>query len=143
MHLAMAFVRRHRSGSRLVSPFVLPSFLLAATPWLWTSSVALIVAATAHVVWFVVCELLAPRAVPSAGRPTAVEPPRRSAPVTSGFVSTSVLAVLEEASDIKTFRLVRPDTFSFTAGQFVAVRVSIDGKPHVRCYSISSSPEAR
>ena len=143
MHLVMAFIRRHRSGSRLLSPFVLPSFLFAATPWLWTASVALIGAATAHIVWFVICELLAPRAVPPARRPNTAEPARRSAPAASGFVSTSVLAVLEEANDIKTFRLARPSGFSFTAGQFLAVRVSVDGKPHVRCYSISSSPEAQ
>jgi ferredoxin-NADP reductase len=53
------------------------------------------------------------------------------------------LAVLDEATDIRTFRLARPPGFDFTAGQFVPVRVSIDGKPHVRCYSISSSPDAR
>lgn len=59
-----------------------------------------------------------------------------------GFVSTSVLAVLEEANEIKTFRMARPDGFTFTAGQFLAVRVSVAGQPHVRCYSISSPPEA-
>jgi len=37
----------------------------------------------------------------------------------------------------------RPQGFDFAAGQFVPVRVLIDGKPHVRCYSISSSPDAR
>jgi ferredoxin-NADP reductase len=37
----------------------------------------------------------------------------------------------------------RPQGFEFTAGQFVPVRVSVGGKPHVRCYSISSSPETR
>jgi ferredoxin-NADP reductase len=51
--------------------------------------------------------------------------------------------VLEEANDIKTFRMARPEGFAFAAGQFLTVRVSIDGKPHVRCYSISSSPEAQ
>jgi ferredoxin-NADP reductase len=49
--------------------------------------------------------------------------------------------VLDEASDIKTLRLARPDGFDFVPGQFVPVRLQIDGKPHVRCYSISSSPE--
>ena len=143
MHLAMAFVRRHRSGSRLLSPFVLPSFLFAATPWLWMAPVVLIGAATAHVVWFVVCELLAPRPVPAVRRSAPAAAGHRSPTAASGFVSTSVLAVLEEATDIKTFRLARPNGFSFTAGQFIAVRVSVDGKPHVRCYSISSSPEAQ
>jgi ferredoxin-NADP reductase len=58
-------------------------------------------------------------------------------------VLTPVLAVIEEATGIITFRLARPGGFDFTAGQFVPVRVSIDGKPHVRCYSISSSPDVR
>ncbi len=58
-------------------------------------------------------------------------------------MSTPVLAVLDEANGIKTFRLSRPEGFEFAAGQFIAVRVQVDGKPHVRCYSISSSPDAR
>ena len=117
---------------------------------------ALLAATVAHVGWFAVCEFLAP---PAARR----SPPARSATGTadlprprvndaapksaaapgSGFISTPVLAVLEEANGIKTFRMARPDGFTFTAGQFVAVRVSVAGQPHVRCYSISSSPEAR
>ena len=64
-------------------------------------------------------------------------------PGPGGFTQTPVLAVLEEATDIKTFRLARPHGFDFVAGQFVPVRVSIGGKPHVRCYSISSSPDSR
>jgi ferredoxin-NADP reductase len=54
-----------------------------------------------------------------------------------------VLAVLDEASDIRTFRFARPSGFEFEPGQFVAVRVRADGKDHVRCYSISSAPEVR
>lgn len=54
-----------------------------------------------------------------------------------------MLAVLDEADEIKTLRLARPDGFEFTPGQFVAVKVQIDGKPHVRCYSISSAPHTR
>ena len=159
MHLAMAFVRRHRAGSRLSSPFVVPSFLFAATPWLWMSPIALVASALAHVAWFVACEILAPVSRQPAVRPatpaaTKAQPasmrrqsgsgaPTHAPLSTPGFVSTPVLAVLEEANDIKTFRVARPDGFTFTAGQFVAVRVSIAGKPHVRCYSISSPPEAR
>jgi ferredoxin-NADP reductase len=43
--------------------------------------------------------------------------------------------------DIKTFRVMRPEGFDFAAGQFLTVRVQVDGKPLVRCYSISSAPE--
>jgi ferredoxin-NADP reductase len=54
-----------------------------------------------------------------------------------------VLAILDETRDIKTFRLARPEGLVFTAGQFVPVRVNINGQPHIRCYSISSSPDVR
>jgi ferredoxin-NADP reductase len=164
-HLAFAILRRHRAGNApLASPFVLPSFLLAITPWVATSGRLLAMGLLAHVAWLVACEILAPpprqvaaspvpapspatprpatppaaRAV--ASRPVAARPVAGPAPV---FIPTSVLAVLEETPDIKTFRLARPEGFEFTAGQFVAVRVQIDGMPHVRCYSLSSSPDAR
>ena len=108
----------------------------------------------AHVAWFVACELIAPpvaklspasstRSAPETGvSRVTVAAPKPSAASGPGFVPTSILAVLEEANEIKTFRMARPDGFTFSAGQFVAVRVSIAGQPHVRCYSISSSPEA-
>ncbi len=51
--------------------------------------------------------------------------------------------MFEETTDIRTFRLARPDGFDFVAGQFLPVRVKADGRDHVRCYSISSSPAAR
>ena len=53
-----------------------------------------------------------------------------------------MLAVLEESPTIRTFRLARPAPFTFDAGQFLTVRVQVDGQAHVRCYSISSAPEA-
>ncbi len=153
IHIMTAVVRQHRArGASVFSPFVLPSFAFAAAPWMWHSHVALALGVAAHVAWFAVCELLAPapRAVPAPASRPAVAPVRASAaPVPNtaaapgGFTTTSVLAVLEEARDIKTFRLVRPDSFDFKPGQFVAVRVLVDGKPHVRCYSISSSPDTR
>jgi ferredoxin-NADP reductase len=139
---------------------VLPSFLFAATPWLWPSPTALIAVAAVHVVWLVVCDVVAPpvRSRPPPARPAggqtlvhaATQPgaasTRPSAPPArqgDGFVPTPVLTVLDEADDIRTFRLARPEGFDFEAGQFLAVRVSVDGKPHVRCYSISSSPDTR
>jgi ferredoxin-NADP reductase len=51
--------------------------------------------------------------------------------------------VNDETPTIRTFRLARPEGFDFTAGQFLPVRVRAEGREHVRCYSISSSPEAR
>ena len=142
----------------MVNPFVFPSFLLAVTPWIWPTPLALGLLLAGHVAWVVACEILAPAPAgaqrparvpapaaqkPSAARPQNTSPasaPRSGAP---GFTETIVLAVLEEATDIRTFRLSRPQGFDFTAGQFVPVRVLVDGKPHVRCYSISSSPDSR
>ena len=123
---------------------------------MWTSPIALFALAIAHIVWFTVCELLAPPAgrlspAPSTRsatakadpqRPRADHAPRPAVASGPGFISTPVLAVLEETNAIKTFRMARPDGFTFTAGQFLAVRVSVAGQPHVRCYSISSPPEA-
>lgn len=157
VHLTLAALRHHRARSSVVNPFVLPSFLLAVTPWIWPSPLALTLAMAAHVIWVAICEILAPApaapqerrpATPSATRPAAPRSQQttRTAAASSGpagFTETSVLAVIEEATDIRTFRLSRPQGFDFTAGQFVPVRVSIDAKPHVRCYSISSSPDSR
>jgi ferredoxin-NADP reductase len=36
----------------------------------------------------------------------------------------------------------RPEGFDFRPGQFLMIRVAAEGKDEVRCYSISSSPEA-
>ena len=159
IHLTIAALRHHRARSSALNPFVFPSFLFAVTPWIWPSPLALGLALAGHIAWVVVCEILAPAAATpqaptrtaaaNATRPPASRPrktaqaPAPSGAAPAGFTETSVFAVLEEATDIRTFRLSRPHGFDFTAGQFVPVRVSIDGKPHVRCYSISSSPDSR
>ena len=57
-----------------------------------------------------------------------------------GFTQTPMLAVIDESPDIKTIRVQRPAGFDFVAGQFLPVRIRVDGKEQVRCYSISSSP---
>jgi ferredoxin-NADP reductase len=54
-----------------------------------------------------------------------------------------VLAVFNETDDIKTIRMVRPEGFDFAAGQFIVVRVRVDGKDCSRCYSVSSPPDVR
>jgi ferredoxin-NADP reductase len=161
-HFALAAFRHHRSRSSFLNLFVLPSFVVAATPWIWSSTTALLAVLCAHVAWVVVCEIVTPppasaaAAEPASTRPSITRPsPTRAAwserssqslPVPrdqSGFAPVTVLAVLDETSDIKTFRLSRPPGFDFKPGQFAPVRMSIDGKPHVRCYSISSSPDSR
>jgi ferredoxin-NADP reductase len=151
LHLAVAVLRRHRAGVTL-SVFVLPSFLFPALPWIWTSPFALAAGVAAHLGWLASCELLAPAArcqprtasdAKTAGgslhAPPGAAPRAAQEPAARG-VATPVLARIDETADISTFRLARPEGFDFTAGQFVTVRVSINGKPHVRCYSISSPP---
>jgi len=55
-------------------------------------------------------------------------------------MQTPVMAVFDETPDIRTIRLARPEGFEFKAGQFITVRVRVDGRECSRCYSISSEP---
>lgn len=144
LHFALAMLRRHRAPDRMLfSPVVLPSFLFVGAPWAWPTPAGIIAGLGIHVAWLFVCEWLAP----PKPRVRGVASQSARAPLTAkpapGFAPTTVLAVLDEARDIKTFRLARPDGFDFAPGQFLTVRVMIDGKPHVRCYSISSAPHTR
>lgn len=107
-------------------------------PWVWPTPIGLAAGIAAHLAWLFICERLAPPAPRTKAPATA-----RAATSAPAFVSTPVLAVLDEAADIKTFRLARPEGFEFSPGQFLAVRLLIDGKPRVRCYSISSAPHTR
>jgi ferredoxin-NADP reductase len=159
VHLALASLRNHRRpDASPVSSLALVSVLLAALPWLFPSPAGLATGLVVHAVWFAVCEKLAPPrhgvasrsssapagAVPpgaGSGKPRPSAPP--SAPRPQGFVQTPVLAVFDEGGDIRTFRFTRPDGFEFVAGQFVTIRVRVDGNDVVRCYSISSAPETR
>ncbi|MEQ1907983.1 MAG: iron-sulfur cluster-binding domain-containing protein [Vicinamibacterales bacterium] len=138
------------------------SFLFAGSPWLLPSPTGIVVGFAAHIAWFIACERLlntpSLQAIPTAPATRAAplkapSPPigvakaaRTRAKVASiqpkGFVQVSVMAVFDETPDIKTFRLARPEGFNFTAGQFLTVRLRTDGREHVRCYSISSSPSA-
>lgn len=72
-----------------------------------------------------------------------VSAPRAEPERHPGFVPVPVLAVLDETPTIKTIRLARPSSFEFQAGQFVTVRMRVDGRELLRCYSISSAPDAR
>lgn len=136
LHLAMAILRRHRATGRMfVNPFVGLSFLFVLAPWIWPTPTGILAGCLAHFVWFALCEWVAPPIVPVRQATPPVRPP--------AFVPTTVLAVLDEAKDIKTFRFTRPEGWDFKPGQFLTVRVMIDGKPHVRCYSISSAPHTR
>jgi ferredoxin-NADP reductase len=151
VHLALASLRNHRRpGPSPVSSLTIVSVLFAAAPWLFPSAAGLAAGLAAHALWFAVCERFTPRLAgaaaarsgqaPGAGSPTARPAAAVSKP--KGFVQVPVLAVLEESEDIRTFRFARPEGFDFVAGQFLTVRVKVDGRDHVRCYSISSVPAA-
>lgn len=155
-HLALAALRNHRQvGPGAISVLAILSLVFAGAPWLFPSVSGLGVGLGLHGIWFLICEryaapTVAARAGAAPSRVAAPAPvqapppaPAAASPRVSGFTSVPVLAVIDEAPDIRTFRCVRPAGFDFTAGQFLAIRVRIDGVEHVRCYSISSAPEAR
>ena len=150
VHVALLMLRRYRGVRTLGQAGVLlPSLALTAMPWLFPDLRWIGVGLGVHLLWFVACEKLLPR-------PAAAAPPRRAAssPRTpaaagapapaapTGFQPLPVLAVFEESDDIRTFRMARPEGFQFAAGQFLTVKVQVDGRPLVRCYSISSAPES-
>ncbi len=152
VHLALSALRHHRRpGPGAFSSLTLISLSLSVTPWLFPSALGLAVGVAIHAAWFSACERLVPSkpvqraAVPAPvviDRPAGVERRGGVERRANGFVQAPVLAVFEETPDIRTFRMARPDGFDFVAGQFLPVRVKVDGKDHVRCYSISSSPAA-
>lgn len=62
-----------------------------------------------------------------------------------GFHAVPLARVVAETAEASSFVLAVPDHlrdgFSYRAGQFCTFRVVVDGTPHLRCYSMSSSPE--
>ena len=158
VHVGLAVLRKHRLPAGVFPWALLPSVVLCATPWVFSSFVPVAIGGALHLVWFVACEKLIPVPVvahaagtrsSSLSSPAAAAGPTASTSQNRGpaqesreFRPVSVLAVIEESPTIRTFRLARPASFRFEAGQFLTVRVQADGTNHVRCYSISSSPEA-
>src|SRR3954466_187036 len=61
------------------------------------------------------------------------------------FHPLPIARVVQETADAASFVLEIPPAlataFEYRAGQFVTNRVRIDGQPHLRCYSMSSSPD--
>ena len=156
VHLGLFVLRKHRMPAAARPWALLPSLLLSVSPWLFPDFAPLAAGLSLHLGWFVACETLIPgvrpaenapapaaRPAPAAApRPGVAAPPDAASPASRGFIPAAVLAVVEETPTIRTFRLARPSSFTFTAGQFLTVSVLVDGQPHVRCYSISSSPES-
>ena len=62
------------------------------------------------------------------------------------YHSLTIADVVDETADTRSFVLDIPPelaaTFAYAAGQFCTFRATIDGEPVVRCYSMSSSPDA-
>jgi 3-ketosteroid 9alpha-monooxygenase subunit B len=61
------------------------------------------------------------------------------------FHPLRIARVIDETADARSFVVDVPldlqQAFAYRAGQFVTHRVWIDGQPHLRCYSMSSSPD--
>ena len=132
IHCAIALLRKYRPRDR--APLVLiPSILFVASPWYLSSPFWLAIALASHITGFIACEKLLPPA-----RPVTTKSPAPSA-----FVSVPVLSTFLQTPDIRSFRLKRPAGFDFRPGQFLMVRVPLNGKPVVRCYSITSAPSCR
>lgn len=147
VHVALLALRQSRGASPrwLLPPMLLASAVLSAAPWVFPSFGAVIAGLAAHVAWFLACDRLArrpPVAAPAVVTPQASRPAATPAARSRDFLPTPVIAVHDETPAIRTFRLARPAGCAFAAGQFVPVQIRVDGKPQVRCYSISSAPEA-
>jgi len=59
-----------------------------------------------------------------------------------GEIIARCVEIIDETYDVKTFRFVTspPMVFNYLPGQFVTLKLEIDGKQVMRSYSISSSP---
>jgi 3-ketosteroid 9alpha-monooxygenase subunit B len=75
---------------------------------------------------------------------SALAPPRPDLMHDHGFHELTVQRVVRETADARSFVLDVPAelraAFAYDAGQFCTFRVWLDGEPHLRCYSMSSSP---
>lgn len=166
LHLAIATLRnKRRLTSSPLSLLAAVSLAFTALPWIFPSAIGLGLGILLHAAWFGACELMVPKAITSAVKtsprtasparapspqpsaPAAAPRPRATGPAEAarpkGFVTVPVLATFDETPTIKTIRFARPEGFDFEAGQFITVRVPVDGKDYARCYSISSAPIVR
>jgi len=130
IHAGVVVLRLHRGGVRSLA-LAMPSCVCAALTWVLATPLWLAVGLATNIAWYAACETVVSRtagARPGNGRAT-------------GFVPVPVLAVHDECERIRTLRLGRPPGFEFRAGQFLTVQARAGGRPHVRCYSISSPPD--
>jgi len=145
IHLGLTALRNHRRQSGAAGFLLMAvSLCLAAMPWLMPSPAGLVLGLLAHAGWFVACERLAGPGERRGAAATEAQPdaPARTSASTRQFTEVTVLGVVDETPDIRTFRFTRPVGLAFQPGQFMTVRLQIEGRDVTRCYSISSSPEA-
>ena len=61
------------------------------------------------------------------------------------YVPLRVVEVTDETPDARSFVLEPPpderEAFAYVAGQYCTFKVDVDGNTHLRCYSMSSSPD--
>lgn len=66
-------------------------------------------------------------------------------PVCRGFHPLTVVAVVEETADARSYVLEVPlelrPSYTFAAGQYLTFRLPVGDEPALRCYSMSSAPE--
>jgi 3-ketosteroid 9alpha-monooxygenase subunit B len=69
---------------------------------------------------------------------------QRDAAHDHGFHSLRIARVVAETAEASSYVLDVPDelreSYAYDAGQFITVRVHVDGQTHHRCYSMSSAP---
>ncbi len=154
VHVGLLVLGHARGAGRARQwPLLAVSAVLTISPWVYSTPAALALLLAAHGGWFWISDRFGEATQPAAAAPTVDRPAvaavvphavvRDAAPARPrAFVAAPVIAVHDETASIRTFRIARPEGFTFEAGQFLTVQVQVDGAPHVRCYSISSAPEA-
>ncbi|OED37648.1 hypothetical protein AB833_22875 [Chromatiales bacterium (ex Bugula neritina AB1)] len=62
---------------------------------------------------------------------------------TKDTLSLRCTKIINETADVKTFRFANKsnEPFCFKAGQYVTLKLEIEGQAYQRCYTIASSPE--
>lgn len=146
LHLAATLLNAHRGAGAGQRALLLPSAAFGVLAWVLPAPAWLLAGLAAQAAWLFACERIprpaAPRAAPAPATPASPAAGRPAASASSGFVPVKVLSTVDETPEIRTFRLERPAGFDFRPGQFLMVRIATGGSDLVRCYSISSSPEA-
>ena len=89
------------------------------------------------------------RVLSDATAPTVIDPLAvgvDTAALSEGFVPLRVKRVIRETRDAISIVFDIPESsvsrFGYQAGQFLTLRVCVDGREHRRCYSMSSAPTA-